>query len=201
MLIFFGEHEIAQQVKSGEFPCPICNKQRVYSQHLAQSYFTIFWINVAKLENSSDYLQCNSCESCFNPLITQEPEKYRLAIDKSTILRCLCYLLSGYGDTVHSRKRLIDLYKTHTNLVITNKNIDTELMFINSGNSPTLPFLQNVSNLLSAKAKQVIVLACYQFALGSSMMEHQDRVRINTIGSSINLSLPEVEYLIVNNPG
>ena len=116
-------------------------------------------------------------------------------------LRCLCYLLSGYGDTVHSRKRLIDLYKTHTNLVITNKNIDTELMFINSGNSPTLPFLQNVSNLLSAKAKQVIVLACYQFALGSSMMEHQDRVRINTIGSSINLSLPEVEYLIVNNPG
>jgi len=27
-------------------------------------------------------------------------------------------------------------------------------------------------------------------------MEHQDRVRVNTIASSMDVSLPEVEYLI-----
>lgn len=196
MFFLFGEKNHATQVAQGQFKCPICLTQTKYTHHLVQSSFTLFGISIAKLNIISDYVVCHSCASCYDPQILEAPDKHRLAVDKAALIRTLCYLLSGYGDTQQSRARLIELYAKFTNIEITNLDISTELTVIDGGQAPTLPFLKQLAPTLSPKAKQDIIIACYQFANGSCLMEHHDRVRINTIASSLDISLPEVEYLI-----
>jgi len=194
-----GETEKASPLQHGQFNCPICANEQAYSLHDCAMFFTVFGISVARLNTVSHYLSCDQCGSCFPPQILEHPQQHLHAIDQQALFRVLCYLLSGYGDTVQSRQRLLNSYKSIAAKELCQKDIDSELAIINAGSAPTLPYLQNITHLLSPFKKQQLVMAAYNFANESCMMEHQDRVRINTIGSSIGLSLPEIEYLIVNN--
>lgn len=199
MFILMGETEKKSPVKRGLFDCPICQSQQDYSHYNANAYFTIFGLSVAKLNSISDYLSCDGCSSCFSPQLLENAQAFNQATDQTIFIRALCYLLSGYGDTMQARSRLLDIYRVATGQTITQDDITHELATIESGDSPTLPFLTQYSHLVSETKKQQLVVAAFQFADGSCMMEHHDRVRINTIGSSLGLSLPEIEYLIVNN--
>jgi len=201
MFLLFGEKINLDPVVNGQFDCPLCQANTEYSLHRAQSVFTLFGIGLAKLEVTNHYVVCHQCASCYAPQILDEPQQHQLAIDKATLIRTLCYLLSGYGDTLQARARLTEIYQRFGLIEITSQDIDTELAAITSGEHPTLPFIKQHSIQLSPKAKQDIIVACYLFSDGSSMMEHQDRVRINTIASSMDISLPEVEYLINLNSG
>lgn len=196
MFFLFGEKDHATQKAAGAFNCPLCLTNTRYTHQHVQPSFTLFGISIAKLDVSSDYVICHQCDSCYAPQVINKPEEHNLAVDKAVLLRTLCYLLSGYGNTQQSKDRLINIYQQYTNIDIAYEDIRTEVNVINAGHAPTLPFLKEHSVRLSPKAKHSIILACYQFADGSSMMEHQDRVRINTIASSLGISLPEVAYLI-----
>jgi hypothetical protein len=199
MFILMGETEKTSPLQQGQFDCPVCNGSRSYSIHHSTAYFTIFGISVARMNTLSHYLACDCCTSCFSPQILEQPAQHIQAIDHDALFRVLCYLLSGYGDTVQSRQRLLGIYKSRYQQDKSLSDIDNELNLITSGNAPTLPYLNDITYLLSPVKKQQLVIAAYEFSNGSCMMEHHDRVRINTIGSSIGLSLPEIEYLIVNN--
>ncbi|MCG7530587.1 hypothetical protein MHM98_04340 [Psychrobium sp. MM17-31] len=201
MFILMGEAEKVEPVKQGSFDCPNCQASQQYAHHQSTAYFTVFGIKVAKLNPLENFVMCCGCRSCFDPQILQSPENFSTAIDQLLLFRVLNYLLSGYGDTIHSRSRLQSLYQEFTGVEKSNIDIDEEQALINSGCAPTLPFLTTHKYLLSLEKKHQIVIAAYSFASGSCLMEHHDRVRINTIGSSLDLSLPEIEYLIVNSHG
>ncbi len=199
MFILMGEAEKISPLKTGTFFCPICENDNAYTHHHSISYFTLFGIKVAKLDILSDYLSCNECVNCFSPQIISSPQQYNKSINQQVMLRVLCYLLSGYGDTIQSRERLLTIFKTMNDQEITFSDIDKELVVLTSSNTEILPFLNSKNLLLSSLKKQQLVIAAYKFTEGSCVMEHHDRVRVNTIGSSLGLSLPEIEYLIVNN--
>jgi len=199
MFFLFGEKTELHPIINGHFDCPLCQSNTEYSVHVAQPSYTLFGISIAKLEITSNYVVCHECASCYAPQIIDNPQEHQLAIDKATLLRTLCYLLSGYGDTLQSRARLIEIYKRFGLIEIESTDIDTELSVIESGQHPTLPFIKQQNIFLSPKAKQDIIIASYLFVSGSSLMQHVDRVRINTIASSMDVSLPEVEYLITHN--
>lgn len=201
MLILFGEQDITLEHNKGNFNCPICNGRQSFSHQQVQPYFSVFFVKTFKLPLKSNFVLCNNCRSCFDPQIIHLPERYQQAIDKSVLLRVLCYIIVGYGDTQYSRRRLIDIYYDHTNLAISDSDITTEVINISLGKSPTLPYIKDKKIFLSHIAKQIIVLASYQLASGSCMMEFDDRVRINTIAASLDIELPEVEYLIASIPG
>jgi len=82
---------------------------------------------------------------------------------------------------------------------MTSADVHEELLAVNSDQSPTLSLLKDCTQWLSPVKKQQLIVAAFKFSQGSCLMEHHDRVRINTIGSSVGLSLPEIEYIIVNN--
>jgi len=199
MFILMGESEKALPLQHGQFDCPTCAVKQAYSLHECAMYFTIFGLSVARLNTVSHYLSCDLCGSCYSPEILEQPQQHLQAIDLQVLFRILCYLLCGYGDTVQSRQRVLNSYNSMAVKDYCMKDIDNELTIINAGSSPTLPYLQQNTHLLSPIKKQQLVMAAYNFANESCMMEHRDRVRINTIGSSMGLSLPEIEYLIVNN--
>lgn len=196
MFLLLGEKEQAKPPVEGEFFCSVCEQKTPFSHHVVQRFFTLFGLSLAKLDTSSDYVRCNQCDSCYDPRILSQPQSYQTAIDKVAMLRALCYLLSGYGSTAQSRERVAQIYQHFTQLNVEQQILLNEVKIVEGGLAPTLPYLSNLRPLLSQQAKHNIVVACYQFANGSCMMEHQDRVRINTIASSLEISLPEVEYLI-----
>ncbi|MGB0897907.1 MAG: hypothetical protein ACPGSN_01565 [Psychrobium sp.] len=199
MFILMGETEKVAPVEQGDFNCPTCKSKQTYAHHQSTAYFTVFGISVAKLNSLANYLICQQCHCCFDPQILHKPSQHLQALDHVVLFRVLNYLLSGYGDTIHSRQRLQQIYQEATSSEKSNTDIDHEQSIINSGSAPTLPFLTQYKHLLSLEKKHQIVVAAFQFANGSCLMEHHDRVRLNTIGSSLDLSLPEIEYLIVNN--
>ncbi|WP_435276190.1 hypothetical protein ACMAZF_04035 [Psychrobium sp. nBUS_13] len=199
MFILMGETEKVAPVEQGNFDCPTCKSQQTYAHHQSTAYFTVFGISVAKLNSLANYVICQQCHCCFDPQILDKPSQHSQALDHMVLFRVLNYLLSGYGDTIHSRQRLQQIYQETTSNEKSNIDIDNEQSIINSGSAPTLPFLTQYKHLLSLEKKHQIVVAAFSFADGSCLMEHHDRVRLNTIGSSLDLSLPEIEYLIVNN--
>ncbi|NRA72098.1 MAG: hypothetical protein HRU24_13835 [Gammaproteobacteria bacterium] len=196
MLIFFGEQNTELECGTGQFYCPICDNVQAFVHHQVQSYFSLFFIKTFKLGLITDVVVCQQCHSCYDPNILTSPAKYQLAVDKAVLLRALCYILVGYGDTKHSRQRVVQLYFERSNLALSDSDITSDIAQIKSGNSATLPYLKANKTQLSHQAKQIIVLTCYQLAEQSCMMEHQDRVRINTIAAHLEIDLPEVEYLI-----
>ena len=198
MLIAFGEQNITLEQDRGTFDCPSCHDAQPYSHQQTQSYFSIFFIRTFKLPLKTDVVVCNHCHSCFDPQIIQLPVDFQTAIDKSVLLRTLCYLIVGYGDTQHSRQRLIDIYFDHTKTAIDDTEITNEIIDITTGNSPTLPFLNTNKLFLSHQAKQIIILASYQLAKQSCLMEFEDRVRINTIAANLDIEIHEVNYLIAS---
>lgn len=198
MLILFGEREIAGEKESGTFDCPICQSKQSYLHQQIQVYFSIFFIKTFKLSPKTDTLICTNCHSCFNPLITQTPDLFQTAVDKAVLLRALSYLIVGYGDTQHSRQRLIDIYFEHTHITLQDSEITNEVLTISSGGSPTLPLLKNNKLYLSHQAKQIILLASYQLASQSCLMEFDDRVIINTLAANLDIEIAEVNYLITS---
>lgn len=198
MLILFGEQDIALEQDNGRFDCPVCHSEQRFSHQQIQSYFSVFFVKTFKLGLKSNFVRCTNCDSCYDPKILQSRDKHQQAIDKEVLLRTLCYLVVGYGDTKHSRRRVIDIYHEYTRQEIDNSDITNEVNTIKLGQSPTLPFISSHKVFLSHKAKQIIVLASYQLANQSCLMEFDDRVRINTIAAHMDIELPEVEYLITS---
>ncbi|NRA54310.1 MAG: hypothetical protein HRU23_09225 [Gammaproteobacteria bacterium] len=196
MMIIFGEQEVSSDLDKGTLECPVCQCQQAFSHQQTQPYFYVFFIKTFKLSLKSDFLLCSHCGSCYDPQRLESPSDYQQAIDKMVLLRVLCYLATGYGDTTYSRQRLIDIYFEHTQITIANSDITNQMIAIANGQSPTLPYLQQQKIFLSHQAKQKIILASYQFANQSCLMEPTDQDRINQIGANIDVLLPEIEYLI-----
>ena len=144
----------------------------------------------------SDFLLCHHCGSCYDPQWLKSPSEYQQAIDKLVLLRVLCYLTFGYGDTIYSRKRVIEIYQKHTDIIIDDSDITNEMIKLSNNTNPTLSFLEAQKIFLSHQAKQKIILASYQFASQSCLMESEDKVRLNQIGAHIDIFLPEIEVLI-----
>lgn len=199
MFILMGEAEKLFPLKKGKFFCTMCKQDNDYTHHYSVNYFTVFGIKVAQLETLSDYITCDRCTSCFSPKAITSPELHQQAVEHYVLFRVLCYLLSGYGNTTDARNQLLSIFKEITNQSVTAQMIDNELKLIETGNVPTLPFLKAHTHLLSPLKKHMLIITSFNFANNICLMEHHDRVRINTIGSSLGLSLPEIEYLIVNN--
>jgi len=195
-MIIFGEQEVSSDLDKGTLDCPVCQCQQAFSHQQTQPYFYLFFIKTFKLALKSDFLLCQCCGSCYDPQRLEAPSDYQQAIDKIVLLRVLCYLATGYGDTSYSRQRLIDIYFEHTKITISDSDITDQMIAISNGQNPTLPYLQQQKIFLSHSAKQKIILASYQFSSQSCLMEHADKVRINQIGANIDILMPEVEYLI-----
>jgi transcription elongation factor Elf1 len=198
MLIPFGEQDITVEYDKGNFNCSVCNGQQSFSHQQVHCYFSMFFVKTFKLALKSNFVLCDRCGACYNPRVLQSPEKFQQPIDQAVLLRVLCYIIAGYGDTKYSRQRLIDIYYDQTQQTLKDLDITSEIININSGNSPTLPYIKNNQIFLSHKAKQVIVLASYKLASESCMMEFEDRVRINTIAANMDIELVEVEYLVAS---
>lgn len=196
MMVLFGEQEINSDHDEGQLECPICQCSQCFSHVQTQPYFYLFFIKTLKLPLKSDFLLCHHCGSCYDPQRLKVPSEFQQAIDKLVLLRVLCYLTFGYGDTVYSRNRVIEIYQKYTDITIDDSDITNEMIKLSNDTNPTLPYLQAQKLFLSHQAKQKIILASYQLASQSCLMESEDKVRLNQIGAHIDIFLPEMEQLI-----
>jgi hypothetical protein len=65
MIIFDGTSYRDRMVKSGAFVCPNCGKNRYCTHRRIESWFTLFFIPLLRLEVVTEYLKCKDCRHSF----------------------------------------------------------------------------------------------------------------------------------------
>lgn len=195
-MLIIGEKQITKEVANGTFECPVCDSRQGYRHRQIKQYFSLFFIPLLPMNDSANYVICNHCLCCFDPRILTEPAVYSDPINHRAMRRALCYLLAGYGDSSVGRQQLSAIFQTYNGITLSPATVAQELQAITGGDSPTLPMLHKLSPQLSTHAKHQLLLACYQLCQGLTEMSFEDRVRINTLAAELELSIPEVNYLI-----
>jgi hypothetical protein len=64
-VIFWGISDRDRLVKSGTFVCPNCKMQRYCTHRRIESWFSLFFVPLFRLEGVAEYLKCRDCRHSF----------------------------------------------------------------------------------------------------------------------------------------
>ena len=67
---------------SGNFHCPECDSEKLYSAISAKKYFTLYFLPLFPLETLGNYIKCDGCKKYFKPAVLH----YRPASKEDKVL-------------------------------------------------------------------------------------------------------------------
>lgn len=188
MMFLFGETLKKTTESVGRFDCPCCAEENEFQGILEKSYFCIFFIPLLPMNTVANYWQCTACQEVFEPNNLDRPV-YCL-----TMLAVFSYLLSGYG--LH--ENLNSALKIYENLSNTKIDESEILGYKESYNSieDLTSVLKKLSFHMDYSGRIKVVKAAYLFTYGACEMEFNDRVRVNLIGSALNIDIGTINAMV-----
>lgn len=67
MIFIWGTKGSSRVLEKGEFECPECNINASYKLKSVRKYFAVYWISIFPLGGREYYLECQNCDSAFDP--------------------------------------------------------------------------------------------------------------------------------------
>jgi len=189
MLFFIGEQTVTRIVDEGIFACPVCAKEQPYQRFVETSYFTLLSIRLLPLRNLADYHQCGSCGNAFHPSELNEP-----AYQKG-VRRVLEYIIVGYDMSDHQDSAQ-EIFLKLCDRPFKQEEIDREISIIEKGEEDVFSFLKKLAFRVNVRGKQQIIEAAFLMTYACCEIQHDDRLRINMMGSALGVSLAFVEAVI-----
>jgi hypothetical protein len=189
MFFLFGEQVSIKSLGEGQFDCPVCSRKGQYSRLAEINYFTLFMIPLAPLSRLADYCQCSACGSSFNPDDYSEPAYL------GGVRRTLVYIMMGYNMAEH-KDTVRTLWQQLTSSEIDDSEIVLEMERINKSKEDIFSFMKAQAYHLNFPGKEKILEAAFLMTYACCEIEHQDRLRINLIGSALDVPLEFVEAIV-----
>lgn len=64
-MIIFGTKSKNKEIGQGEFFCPHCQGQRKYTRHTSRPHFSLYFIPLVPIGDTTEYIQCVTCQTAF----------------------------------------------------------------------------------------------------------------------------------------
>jgi|TARA_Y100000310_G_scaffold317937_1_gene371405 hypothetical protein len=189
MLFIIGEQTVTRILDEKTFRCPVCSRNQPYQRFVETSFFTLFSIRLLPLRNLADYYQCSSCGNAFDPSQLDEPSHLK------GVRRVLAYILVGFDKSDH-RDSVQEIFQKLCNRPYKPEEIDREISVIEKGKEDVFSSLKGTAYRINIRGKQQIIEAAFLMTHACCEIQHEDRLRINLIGSALGVSLEFVAAVI-----
>lgn len=189
MIFLFGERISIKLLDQGHFYCPVCGDTQQYQRLSEVNYFTIFLLPIAPLSRLADYYQCGLCRSSFDPDDPSAPAYL------AGIRRVLVYIMMGYN-MVDRKDTTRALWQQLTGKTMDDSEIAKEMKVINESGEDIFNFMKSQAFHLNLQGKEKIIEAAFLMTYACCEIEHEDRLRVNLIGSALGVPLEFVEAIV-----
>lgn len=105
MLILFGFRIRYRTTGSIDFFCPRCGGDRHGLQRVARRWFTVFWIPIVPLNQVGELVECTTCQTRFEPEVTDQPTTADLTRTVADAVRVLGAMTVRSGDALDPTMR------------------------------------------------------------------------------------------------
>ncbi len=189
MFLLLGEKVRTKSGPVDHHACPVCKSEQLFTERVETLWFAIFGISILPLEQRAHYWRCEHCLTACKPGEPGMPSSVPILKD------VIVYLLLGYqqqGETGLADEicnRLTGFgFPEHEFRELTRE--------IASGRLNVAELVRRHSGSLNAIGKQQVIEAAFLAIYACCDIEYEDRLRINQIGSALDVGLEFVTYAI-----
>jgi len=171
----------------GQKYCIICAEQQGFSQVVETNYFCLFGLRLLRLETFADFQRCDRCETAFQNGDLTEP-----ALTEVTHW-VLAYLWSGYGMS-HRFDLAAEIGHKVTGRDFSEQRMQDCMGRLALGDIHDM--LHERALHLNLRGKLQLIAVAFLATHACCEIQHEDRLRINLIGTALGISLEAVEAAI-----
>ncbi len=187
MFFLVGESGRSKRTELGLALCPVCKESKPFFHLEIVNWFTFFGLPIARLERLAEYDECQQCKSSFQPGLRDRVAHHDL------LLNVVAYFMNGYGllgepglaDEVSQKVAGIpfpeaDLRRLGSTMA------DAEVL---------MSEIDERSSYFNGRAREALVAAAFLVTAAAVELKYEDKLRINQLGTALNLSLVSVNAI------
>ena len=188
--ILFGERVHGASVDAGQHACPVCHRVTDFHRIVETNYFCVFGLRLLPLEKVANYYQCDECGCPFD-------DTFSVPTQVPLITLVLAYILVGYDMTSHTQVAA-EICRKISGFDLDPEALDRDIREFVSGRRQIDDLLQHAATSINAIGAMQVVQAAFLVTYVCCEIQHEDRLRINRIGTALGVSLQLVQAAIEN---
>ena len=189
MFLLLGEKVKTRSEQVGQHSCPVCKSDQLFTEQVESLWFALFGLSVLPLEDRAHYWRCENCLTAYKPRQLDLPSSVPILKD------VIVYLLLGY-DQQEQRALADEICTKLTGFDFPEAEVQELSREIASGRLNVAELVRKHSSSLNAIGKQQVVEGAFLTTYACCDIEYEDRLRINQIGSALDVGLEFVTYAI-----
>ena len=189
MFLLMGERVRAKSDTVGCHTCPVCKSGQKFTDQVETLWFTLFGLPVLPLEQCAHYWRCEQCHTAFKPRELRQPSAVPILKD------VVVYLLLGYDQQVQTQLAG-EICARVTGFEFPETEVRALGREIASGRLGVAEVVRRHASSLNAAGKQQVIEGAFLTTYACCDIRHEDRVRINQIGSALDVGLEFVTWAI-----
>ncbi|MCB1694104.1 MAG: hypothetical protein KDI19_15140 [Pseudomonadales bacterium] len=188
MIFLFGERVHRERSNAGRAFCGVCGEQHEFAHVVETNCFTVFGVRLLAIERLADYYECARCGYA-----TREAGGDPAHHD--AVKRIVAYFLSGYGMQGH-RDLANEICERIAHCTFAAREFAHLVDDVSRGSPDIHDWLKSEARHFNALGKHEIVAAAFLSAHVCCEIQHEDRVRINLVGTALGMPLTFVAAAI-----
>jgi hypothetical protein len=171
----------------GSFDCSVCASKQPFSHVVEINYFCLFGLRLMRLARFADYQRCDRCDSAFCAAHHREPASME------SVYWVLAYLWIGF-DMSHQMS-----LATAIGFKVTGQECSEQRIRACMGQlaqRDIYAVLRHQAHGLNLRGKLQVIDAAFLATYVCCEIQHEDRLRVNLMGTSLGVSLESVEAAI-----
>jgi len=189
MFLLLGEKVRSRSNPVGSHTCAVCKSEQAFSDQGETLWFSVFGLSLFPLEERAHYWRCENCLTAYKPRELDQPSSVPLVKD------VVIYLLLGY-DQQEQRTLADEICTKVTGFDFPDSEVRDLTREIASGRLNLAELVRRHASSLNAIGKQQVVEAAFLTTYVCCDIQYEDRLRINQIGSALDVGLEFVTYAI-----
>jgi hypothetical protein len=189
VFLIYSERAHTRSEPMGRQPCLVCASPQAFTHQIETNDFCVFGWRLFVIEEVANYLQCDTCETTYNPGQMSRPAQL------DAVQLVLAYLLIGYGKA----RRLdlaVEIVGKITSLESPVEELRSKVRMLEAGVADASELLAEQAGSLNEAGKEQVVMAAFLATHACCEMQYADRQRINRLGAILGLSGEMVEAAI-----
>ena len=189
MFMLISERLHSCSTAIGHHDCAVCVSQQPFSQVVESNYFCLFGLRLLRLQHLANYPCCDRCETAFRAGNFTEPALTEV------VNWVLAYLWSGFGMS-HRLDLAEEIGRKVTGRGCSEQRIETCMLQL--ARRDICDVLRAEAICLNLRGKLQVIHVAFLTSYACCEIQHEDRLRINLMGTALGLSLEAVEIAIQN---
>lgn len=200
-MIIYGTRGITYTKKKGEFYCPECSTFRPFKLRRQRLFFTLYFIPTIPLNMLAEYVECQHCESAYDPRVLELGEAasaaavaFRAAyID--AVRRVMVEMMLADGIIEEEEEDIIKfIYYELTDHVLSDEELEEDISYVSSPDFDVSSYLEGLAEMFEDSEKELILRAAFLVACSDGEIHRDEILYLTELAGALKMSDSHLDY-------